>query len=80
MAKKKEVKREPVKVEDMPKPLPAVIKIVKVGLNEEFEEPKGWFIKDMHPGNEGEFYAVLVKTRAETNRKVRLSKPVDINL
>ncbi len=41
----------------------AIIKVVAIPLNEEYVEPKGWILKEIHSVDvaEGKFFGVLVK-------------------
>lgn len=67
--------------EEAPKPPKAVIKVVRIPLDEEYTEPEGWVLKDIHNSDSSEsFYGVLVKIHVDPNArtKSRTSKPVNL--
>ena len=54
---------QPTTEAEAPKKPQAVIKMVEMPLNEEFTEPEGWVIREIHSVDvaEGKFFALLVK-------------------
>lgn len=71
---------EPVKVEDAPKKPQAVIKVVSIAVDEEYTEPEGWVLKEIHSVDveTGKFFGVLVKVLDYPTAGVRSSKPVNL--
>ncbi len=71
---------EPVKVEDTPKKPQAVIKVVAIAVDEEYTEPEGWVLKEIHSVDveTGKFFGVLVKVLDYPTSGVRSSKPVNL--
>lgn len=71
---------EPVKVEDAPKKPQAVIKVVAIAVDEEYTEPEGWVLKEIHSVDveTGKFFGVLVKVLDYPTAGVRRSKPVNL--
>lgn len=65
---------------EAPKKPQAVIKVVPLVINEEFTEPEGWLLKEIHSvDGEGSFFGVLVKIHkvpeVPKGKPVHLSKP-----
>lgn len=71
---------EPVKVEEAPKKPQAVIKVVAIAVDEEYTEPEGWVLKEIHSVDveTGKFFGVLVKVLDYPTSGVRSSKPVNL--
>lgn len=71
---------EPVKVEEAPKKPQAVIKVVSIAVDEEYTEPEGWVLKEIHSVDveTGKFFGVLVKVLDYPTAGVRSSKPVNL--
>lgn len=71
---------EPVKVEETPKKPQAVIKVVSIAVDEEYTEPEGWVLKEIHSVDveTGKFFGVLVKVLDYPTAGVRSSKPVNL--
>jgi hypothetical protein len=71
---------EPVKVEKAPEKPQAVIKVVAIAIDEEYTEPKGWVLKEIHSVDveSGKFFGVLVKVLGYPTDGVRSSKPVNL--
>jgi len=71
---------EPVKVEEAPKKPQAVIKVVAIKVDEEYTEPEGWVLKEIHSVDveSGKFFGVLVKVLDYPTAGVRSSKPVNL--
>lgn len=71
---------EPVKVEEAPKKPQAVIKVVAINVDEEYTEPEGWVLKEIHSVDveSGKFFGVLVKVLDYPTSGVRSSKPVNL--
>ncbi len=69
-----EAPQEPVK------PPKAILKVVELPLNEEYQEPEGWILKDIHNSDNTEkFYGVLVKIQNYPKPAgIRQSKPVNL--
>ena len=76
-AKKVEERQEKVKVESImpPKPTQAIIKIIEVELGKEFQEPEGWFIREVHVLDSKAVLLVLVKNQ---QKPLRMSQPVNL--
>ncbi len=68
--------------EEAPKPPKAVIKVVAINVDEEYTEPEGWLLKEIHSVDveTGKFFGVLVKIHEDPNArtKSRISKPVNL--
>lgn len=73
-------KDEPVKVLNNPEKPQAVIKVVSIAVDEEYTEPKGWVLKEIHSVDveTGKFFGVLVKVLDYPTDGVRSSKPVNL--
>lgn len=72
---------EPVSVEkEAPKKPQAVIKVVSIAVDEEYTEPEGWVLKEIHSVDveTGKFFGVLVKVLDYPTSGVRSSKPVNL--
>lgn len=72
---------EPVKVEkEAPKKPQAVIKVVAIAVDEEYTEPEGWVLKEIHSVDveNGKFFGVLVKILDYPSPKVRMGKEFEI--
>ena len=68
--------------EEAPKPPKAVIRIVRIPLDEDYQEPEGYVLKDIHNSDSSEsFYGVLVKIQTDPNArtKSKISKPVNLS-
>lgn len=71
---------EPVKVEEAPKKPQAVIKVVAIAVDEEYTEPEGWVLKEIHSVDveTGKFFGVLVKVLDYPTPGVRASQKVNL--
>lgn len=76
MAKDKPTNEEKVNPEaeapiEAPKKPQAVIKVVAIPLDEEYVEPEGWILKEIHSVDvsEGKFFGVLVKIQEMPSAK-----------
>lgn len=80
--KENEQPKEDGLFEEAPKPPKAVIKIVNITVDEEYTEPEGWILKEIHSVDveTGKFFGVLVKVHEDPNArtKSRISKPVNL--
>ena len=56
---------------------PATVKVIALNVDEEFTEPKGWVLREVHSVDVegGKFFGVLVKLPKPT---VRVSEPVNL--
>lgn len=68
--------------EEAPKKPQAVIKVVAIAIDEEYTEPEGWVLKEIHSVDveSGKFFGVLVKILDTPNSKpkTRMSEPVNL--
>lgn len=64
---------------EAPKAPKAVIKIVEIPFNEDFTEPEGYILKDIHNSDSSDkFYGILVKIQDYPKPKSKISKPVNL--
>lgn len=79
MAKKPKTQEETTPQEPLKKPQ-AVIKVVRIEIDKEFQEPEGWILKDIHNSDsEEKFYGVLVKIQDYPKPPgMRVGKPVNL--
>lgn len=71
----------PVQVEkEAPKKPQAVIKVVSIAVDEEYTEPEGWVLKEIHSVDveTGKFFGVLVKVLDYPVPGVRASQKVNL--
>lgn len=71
----------PVQVEkEAPKKPQAVIKVVAIAVDEEYTEPEGWVLKEIHSVDveSGKFFGVLVKVLDYPTPGVRASQKVNL--
>lgn len=73
---------DPIEVEKTPPAKPqAVIKVVKIPMDEDYTEPEGYIIKDIYNsevnGSE-QFYAILVKIQERPTEGIRKSPVVNL--
>lgn len=76
--KKNEANTNPEPVKAVAPPvIPSTIKIVELTVGEEYTEPDGWILNEVHSIDveAGKFFGVLVKRKPATSR---ISQPVNL--
>lgn len=59
----------------------AIIKVVEIPFNEDYQEPEGYILKDIHNSDSSEkFYGILVKVQEQPApaSRGRMSEPVNL--